>query len=305
MSSSLHSAANRRGMACMSGAMVCFIVNDMLMKKLGESLPLPQLILVRGLVASLLLLAAAQATGALQHFASIADRRVLWRSLIDAVGSLAFLASLMHLPLANATAINLASPLVIAVLAVLLLGERAGPGRWLAVTGGFGGVLLIVQPSAAGFTGWAWVCLAATLCHASRDLMTRRIGAAVPALLVTLANAVCVSAAAGLWTSVSGWASIDLPQVALLGLAALMLSGGYWLIVLAMQAGEMTVVAPFRYVGLLAAVLLGWLVWGDLPDALATAGIGLLLASGLYLLHEQRTAARTAAATAAAGPVGG
>jgi len=218
---------------------------------------------------------------------------VLLRALIDAVGSLVYLASLMHLPLANATAINLASPLVIALLAVLLLGERPGAARWLAIGGGFGGVLLIVQPAAAGFSGWAWVCLLGTLFQASRDLLTRRIGASVPALLVTLANAVCVTLAAALWMGLAGgWQPVSAPQALLVAAAAVLLSAGYWLIVMGMRHGEMSVVAPFRYVGLLAALALGWLVWRDVPNALATAGIALLLGAGIYLLHEQRTASR-------------
>jgi len=292
MPSSTLAAANRRGIACMSGAMVCFVVNDMLMKKLGESLPLAQLIFVRGLVAAALVLAAAHATGATRQLAQVADRRVVFRSLIDAVGSLVYLASLMHLPLGNATAINLASPLVIAVLAVIFLGERPGAARWLAVGGGFAGVLLIVQPTASGFSGWAWVCLAGTLCHACRDLMTRHIGASVPSLLVTLANAVFVTAAAALWMGFSGWQPIGAQQWLLVVAAATLLAAAYWLIVLGMRSGEMSVVAPFRYVGLLAALVLGWLVWDDVPNGLASAGIVLLLAAGVYLLHEQRAPAR-------------
>lgn len=293
MSLSSNAAANRRGIACISAAMACFVVNDMLMKKLGEGLPLPQVIFVRGLLAAVLLFAAAQATGATRQLARVADRRVLLRSAIDAVGSLVYLASLMHLPLANATAINLASPLVIAVLAVALLGERPGTARWLAIGAGFGGVLLIVQPAAAGFSGWAWLCLAGTLCHASRDLLTRHIGDAVPALLVTLANALAVSAAAGGWLLLGpGWQPIALPQLALVAVAAVLLSSAYWLIVLGMRQGEMSVVAPFRYVGLLVALALGWLVWRDVPNALASAGIALLLVAGIYLLHEQRAPAR-------------
>lgn len=291
MTLSTQAAANRRGIACISAAMVCFVINDMLMKKLGQALPLAQLIFLRGAVAVLLVLAAAHATGATRKIALVADRRVLLRSLIDSVGSLVYLASLMHLPLANATAINLASPLVIVLLAVIFLRERPGAARWLAVGAGFAGVLLIVQPAADGFSGWAWVCLAGTLCHASRDLLTRHIGASVPALLITLANAIGVTAAAGLWMGWSGWQPIGGQQMVLVGATAVLLSTAYWLVVHGMRSGEMSVVAPFRYVGLLAALLLGWLVWGDLPNALASAGIVLLLASGVYLLHEQRTAA--------------
>ena len=286
-------AANRRGIACISAAMVCFVLNDMTMKKLGEALPLPQIIVMRGAVAVLLVLALAQATGATRHLALVADRRVLLRAGVDAVGSLLHLAALMHLPLANVTAINLASPLMIALIAVVLFGERPGAARWLAIGGGFGGVLLIVQPAAAGFSGWAWVCLAATLCHASRDLLTRHIGASVPALLVTLANAVCVMLAAALWMAAgSGWQPVSAPQALLVATTAALLAAGYWLIVQGMRHGEMSVVAPFRYVGLLAALALGWLVWRDVPNALATAGIALLLGAGIYLLHEQRSTGR-------------
>ncbi|MFT3817185.1 MAG: DMT family transporter [Rubrivivax sp.] len=285
-------AANRRGIACICAAMICLVVNDMLMKKLGEALPLPQLIVMRGSVAALLILALARATGATRRFAQVADRRVLLRALIDTVGTLVYLASLMHLPLANATAINLASPLVIALMAVLLLGERPGAARWLAIGGGFGGVLLIVQPAAAGFSGWSWACLAATLFQASRDLLTRHISATVPALLVTLANAVCVTLAGALWMALTDWQPVGARQALLVAAAATLLSLGYWLIVLGMRHGEMSVVAPFRYVGLLAALALGWLVWRDVPNALATAGIALLLGTGIYLLHEQRAAAR-------------
>lgn len=297
MSASPQAAANRRGIVCISAAMVLFIVNDMLMKKLGESLPLAQLIFLRGSAAVLLITAAAHATGATRQWALLADRRVLVRSLIDSVGSLVYLASLMHLPLANATAINLASPLVIALLAVLFLHERPGRARWLAIGTGFVGVLLIVQPAAEGFTGWAWVCVAGTLCHASRDLITRHIGASVPALLVTLANAAFVTLAAALWMSGSGWQPVGTRQLVLIGATAVLLSTAYWLIVLGMRHGEMTVVAPFRYVGLLAALLLGWWVWGDVPNAIAIGGIVLLLAAGVYLLHEQKGAERAAATT--------
>lgn len=286
-------AANRRGIVCMSASMACFIVNDMLMKRSSESLPLAQLIFVRGLVACTLLFAVAYATGAASRIAMAADRRVVLRGLIDSVGSLMYLASLTHLPLANATAINLASPLVIALMAAAFLGERPGTARWLAILGGFAGVLLVVQPSAAGFTGWAWMCLAATLFHASRDLLTRQIDPSVPALVITLANAACVTLAAALWMALQSygqpiWQSMEWQQLASVALAAALLSSGYWLLVLSMRQGEMSVVAPFRYVGLLTALLLGWVVWGDVPNLLAMGGIALLLMAGLQLLPKRR-----------------
>jgi drug/metabolite transporter (DMT)-like permease len=281
-------AANRHGIVCMSVAMACLVGNDMMIKKVGESIPLPQLLVVRGLAAALLILAVLHLTSHKRALHKLTDRRVLLRSLIDAFGSILYLASLMHLPLANATAINLASPLMIAVLASVFLGERPGIGRWIAICAGFAGVLMIAQPTAAGFSGWSWVCLAATLGHAIRDLVTRHIHPSVPTLVVTLGNALVVTLVAALWASFSAWQPMSWKQLGAVGIAALLLSAGYLLIVQAMRSGDMSVVAPFRYVGLLTALLLGWMVWNDVPNVIASAGIALVMMAGIRLLHEQR-----------------
>lgn len=290
-------AANRRGILYMAAAMVCLVLNDAIVKQVGQAMPVPQMIVVRGLMAALMVLAVARATGATDRLPRLADRRVLARAGIDAVGTLLYLLSLMHLPLANATSINLAAPLIMALFAVAFLHERAGPARWLAMGVGFGGVLLVIQPRAAGYNAWALVCLAGTVSHVGRELLTRRIDPAIPAILVTLSSVVVVSALAALSLLYSGWQPVSLRQLALLALAAALLASGYFFIVNSMRHGQMTVVAPFRYTGLLVALLLGWAVWGELPNALAWGGIALLLASGLYLLHEGRPRAlRDAAA---------
>ena len=282
-------AANRRGILYMAAAMVCLVLNDAIVKQVGQAMPVPQMIVVRGLMAALMVLAVARATGATDRLARLADRPVLARAGIDAVGTLLYLLSLMHLPLANATSINLAAPLIMALFAVVFLHERAGRARWLAMGAGFFGVLLVIQPRAEGYNAWALVCLAGTVCHVGRELLTRRIDPTVPAILVTLSSVVVVSALAALSLLFSGWQPVSLRQLGLLALAAALLAGGYFFIVNCMRHGEMTVVAPFRYTGLLVALLLGWAVWGELPNALAWGGIALLLASGLYLLFEGRS----------------
>lgn len=285
-------AANRRGILFMAGAMVCLVLNDAIVKQVGQTMPVPQMVVVRGLMAGLMVLAVAHATGATARLPRLADRWVLARSAVDAVGTLLYLLSLMHLPLANATSINLAAPLIMALFAVLFLHERAGLARWLAMGAGFVGVLLVIQPRAEGFNAWALVCLAGTVSHVGRELMTRRIDPTVPAILVTLGSVVVVTALAAVFLLAQGWQPVSLQQLGLLSLAAALLAGGYFFIVNSMRHGEMTVVAPFRYTGLLVALLLGWMVWGELPNALAWAGIALLLASGLYLLFEGRSRRR-------------
>ena len=285
-------AANRRGIAAMSLAMASFVANDALVKYVSQSLPAAQLIFIRAVFATLLLLVVARALGALTAAGvrMMGQRRVVLRAGLDALGTFTYLTSLFHLPIGNATAINMATPLMITLMAVLVFKERVGLARWIAVATGFAGVLLIVQPSAAGFNAFALLCLVGTFFHAARDLTTRAIDTAVPSILITLATALAVLALAGLLTATQGWQAPTARQLALLAAASVFLSAGYFLIITGMRTGNISVIAPFRYTGLLFALALGWLVWGDVPNALAWAGIALLMGAGLYVLHGERRA---------------
>lgn len=285
-------AANRRGIAAMSLAMASFVTNDALVKYVSQGLPAAQLIFIRAVFATLLLLAVARALGALDGagLRMMGQRRVMLRAGLDALGTFTYLTSLFHLPIGNATAINMATPLMITLMAVLVFKERVGPARWLAIATGFAGVLLIVQPSAAGFNAFALLCLVGTFFHAARDLTTRAIDARVPSILITLATALAVLLLAGVLTAAQGWQAPTARQLALLAAASVFLSAGYFLIITGMRSGEMSLIAPFRYTGLLFALALGWLVWGDVPNALAWAGIALLMGAGLYVLHGERRA---------------
>jgi drug/metabolite transporter (DMT)-like permease len=277
--------ANLRGIRLMTAAMACFIVNDTLVKVASQWLPAGQLIFVRGVMATGLVLAVMRATATPLASVGKGGRWVGVRAGIDALATFAYLVSLFHLPLANATAINMASPLVITLAATLLLGERVGAWRAAAVALGFTGVWMVVQPGLEGFNAYAWLCLAGTVLHALRDLVTRRIPAGVPSLAVTLATALAVTTLAGAVSLVQGWVPMGAAQLAVLAAAAVFLAGGYHLVIQATRIGELSAVAPFRYSGLLMAVAAGWLVWGDVPDPLAWAGIAAIMGSGLYLLR--------------------
>ncbi|MGL6109065.1 MAG: DMT family transporter [Rubrivivax sp.] len=281
-------AANRRGIRLMVLSMACFIANDALVKFVSASMPAGQLIALRGLMATAVVWAVVRATGTVLRPRQLMTGWVALRAAIDAVATFAYLLSLFHLPLANATAINMATPLFITVLAVLWLGARVGPWRWLATLAGFAGVLLVIQPRAEGFNAFAWLCLFATFLHALRDLVTPRIARDVPSLGVTLATAVTVTVMAGLVTLLQGWGPVTGAQFALLAAAAVFLAGGYHFVIRATRTGDLSVVAPFRYSGLLMAVALGWAVWGDVPNPLAWSGIALVIGAGLYLLRRDR-----------------
>jgi drug/metabolite transporter (DMT)-like permease len=280
--------ANRRGILFMCAAMGCFVVNDSLVKYASQSMPASQLIFVRGIMATLLVLLIVRATGAASRTRAMVRGWVAVRAWIDAFGTFIYLVALFHLPIVNATAIMMTSPLIIAMLAAFFMGERVGPSRWAAIVLGFLGVLLIIQPRAEGFNAYSLVCLFGTLLMSVRDLLTRRVPAGVPSTVVTLATAFAVTLLSGGASLIEGWGPFGLFEFALLAAASVFLAGGYYGIVVGMRHGEMSVIGPFRYSGLIWAMLIGFLVWGDLPNLLAWIGIGLLTGSGLYVVYSER-----------------
>jgi drug/metabolite transporter (DMT)-like permease len=292
-------AANRRGVAAMVLSATTFVANDALLKFTSQSLPGMQAIFLRGLLATAGLLLLAHAFGALPHIRRLGDAKMIARSTLDAVATTIYLTALFHLPLGNATAINMAAPLFIILFAVLVIGEPATPTRWCVLAAGFAGVLLIVQPAAEGFNAWALLSVAGTLMHSGRDLLTRFIDRSIPTILLTLSTAVAVTALSGIASVFQGWAPVGWQTWACLAAAAVFLSAGHYFLAVSMRTGEISLVAPFRYSGLLFALVVGWAVWGDVPNLLAWCGIVLLVGAGLYVLLHERARQRQLALAAA------
>jgi drug/metabolite transporter (DMT)-like permease len=288
MSAAARARANRHGILWMVVAMSAFIANDAIVKAVGARLPAAQIIVVRGVMAIALIAMVAQRMGALGRIRENFRGWVLLRAGCEGLGTFAYLAGLFHLPLANVSAINLSSPLFVAVMAVMFLNERVDVGRWMAIIIGFAGVLLVVQPRADDFNVFAWLCVAATLIYAFRDLLTRKLPASTPSILVTLVTATVVWAMAAVVLGATGWTAMAWRDVGLLAIGSVFLSTGYFSIIAAMRQGEISVVAPFRYISLLWALIIGFVVWGDVPNLVAWSGIGLLVGAGFYMVRKQR-----------------
>ena len=280
---------NRQGIAAMCLARAFFLTNDTLVKMASADIGIFQSLFLRGAVASVVLSYAAWRMGAFRLRPGWRHPTVLWRAGIDAVASMVYMAGLVQLPLANATAINLATPLFITVLAVLVLRERVDALRWALVITGFVGVLMVVQPQADAFNGHAWLCVLGTVLHALRDLITRRIPPGVPSALITQTNAVAAMLVGGILTMGQTWQPVGAVPALYLGLAALCMCMAYSLVVRATRQSELSVVAPFRYTGLLYALVAGYAVWGEIPNAWAWCGIALLVGSGLVMLQRERS----------------
>lgn len=284
----LFGTGTRRGVASMTLSMMLFIVNDSLVKVVSASLGAGQLIAIRGLIASLIVLAIIVGTGAARHLPRAWGGPAVWRGVLDMVGSLLYLLALFHMPIGNATAINMTSPLGMTAAAALFLKESVGWRRWSAVVVGFCGVLMVVQPRADGFNYWSLLAIGAVFFVVARDLMTRRMRADIPSLVIVLSASVVVMLGAFGFSLAEGWKPVAWSDIALLGLAAAFVIGGYYLIVDAMRHGALSVVGPFRYTALIWALLSGYLVWGDVPNLLAISGIAVIVGSGLYVLHRER-----------------
>lgn len=283
---------NRHGVIAMSAGMVCFVLNDTLVKFVSDTLPTSQLIFLRGLMAVLGLFLLAYATDR-SHFSRagllhLGNKWVVLRSALDGVASLVYLSALFHMPLGNATAINMSTPLLIALLSGLLLGVHVSGRNWLIIGLGFIGVLLVVQPQADGFNAWAWVALAGTLLHALRDLSVRFIAPHIPSMVITLGTALAATVMAGIWSIATPWQAVSAMHWLMMAAAAVFLSSGYFFLIKATRMADMSVVAPFRYVGLLTAVLAGYVIWGDVPNPLAWCGMLILVGAGMLMLRLNR-----------------
>jgi drug/metabolite transporter (DMT)-like permease len=281
------SLVNKVGIAATVGAGACFISNDALVKHVSAQLASAQLIFIRGVFAVVTLGFAGWFLFKQKDYRALLHPMVYRRALVDSLATLCYLTALAYLPLGNATAINMAAPIFIAAGAGLFYREKITASRWLLILLGFAGVLLVIQPRAEGLNQFAWLCLLATVLHAMRDLMTRAISVEVPSFVVTMATALSVTLFAGACSIYQGWKPITQDALLSLALASMFLSVAYFLMVKSMRAGDMAVIAPFRYSSLPFALLLGYVVWGDVPNALAWIGIGLLLVSGLLMMRRK------------------
>ncbi|MHC2461721.1 drug/metabolite transporter (DMT)-like permease [Bradyrhizobium embrapense] len=273
----------------MAAAMASFTVNDTITKAVSAELNIGEVLLVRGLVAMVLVAALAWYRDALRSFSALLIWPVGLRVLGEIGGTLTYLSAISQIPLANASAIFQALPLVITLGAALVFGEPVGWRRWLAIAAGFIGVLVIVRPGAEGFSQPALLALASVGFCAVRDLATRRIPKQLPTVFITLLTTVTVTTAgAVVLVPLGGWKPPSGQALGLLTFAAVLILIGYQCIIVSLRTGDISAVAPFRYTALPWAMLTGYLAFGHKPDGAMLAGAAIIVASGLYAFYRER-----------------
>jgi drug/metabolite transporter (DMT)-like permease len=210
----------------------------------------------------------------------------LTRGLLFVAGASLMVLALSLLPLATVITIMFASPSFIAAFSLPLLAERVGVNRWIAILAGFAGVLIVVRPGTTSFEWALLIPVAGSLTNALRDIMTRRLSRTETSISILFWSAVVVTAASAV-TALSGWRAVPMSAAAWFVAAGLLNTGAHFLLIEAYRLGEAALIAPVRYTALLWATLLGWLVWGQLPDAWVLAGAAVIVGSGLYMVRGE------------------
>lgn len=282
---------NLRGAALMTTSMTAFTLNDMFVKLLGDHLPFFQFLLLRTIGATFFMLWLAARAGAIRWPEKKQDRWLIAvRSLAEMAAAFFFLTALIHMPIANVTAILQALPLTVALGAALFLGEEVGWRRFAAIGVGFIGVFLIVRPGPDGFSIYAFYGLLAVIAVTIRDLAARRLSPEVPSLTVALFSVLTILAFSSVGAVGTEWVPLRPIDWVWLAGSAITIIGGYLFSVSAMRSGEIGFVAPFRYTSLLVALVVGLLVFNEWPDHITMIGAAIVVATGLFTLWRERQA---------------
>jgi drug/metabolite transporter (DMT)-like permease len=211
----------------------------------------------------------------------------LLRGVALLASSLFFISGLRFLPIAEASATGFVAPLFVTALSIVFLGERVGLRRWLATAAGLIGVLIILRPGTSAFHPAAFFPLVSALAWACTLIMTRLMsGRERAATIMTYSSiaGVCILTAMVplVWVAPS-WH--DVLFGIFIGVAS---TAGQWIVVLAFRYADASVLAPFSYTQLLWVSILGFLVFGEVPDAWTVTGAAFIVASGLYTAHRER-----------------
>jgi drug/metabolite transporter (DMT)-like permease len=285
---------NLRGILAVLIGSTAYVLSDAMAKLLTAELPSSEIILVRGVIINVMMIAGVFILGASRPLSILFQPMMMVRLLGTGGATVFIILALRYLPLPTTTTVLQATPLIVTAGAAYFFGDKVGWRRAAAVCAGFLGVILIVKPGGMGGLGDAgFLILFALVCTTVRDLSTRGLPKDIPSIFVAAAGAV-VSTVSGLvilpfdsaWVAPSAFAwTLMVVSAAFIFVATVFMTVG-------LRVGEIAVVAPFRYVPVPLAILLGFWLWNDVPDSIAWLGIALVLGAGLYTLHRERASLR-------------
>ena len=273
-------------------AMAMITTNDAIVKHITQVFGVGQIMFIRGLLACAIFALVLKLRGQRVWFRPALHQWNLARGLLELLATLSFLTGLSMLPIATASTLGFSSPIFLALLASLLVGEKVGPLRWSVIFAGFGGVMLISNPFAEQ-ADWAVVFpLACAFFVALRDLAIRFVPPDLPSLQVAFTNAWIVMLGGGVYSLFQGWGFPAAPWYLWFVALAVAMYCGYLFNIIGTRLGELSFVGPFKYTSIILAFVYGYLIWGDEPTLSMLMGAAVIIASGIVLISNEKRQTR-------------
>ena len=276
-----------RGIALILASTVFLGASDVTAKYLSATLPSIEIAWIRFLVFALIMSPAMVPGSPLYALRSQRPGLQAMRGVALLGSSLFFISGLRFLPIAEASATGFVAPLFVTALSIVFLGETVGVRRWLATAVGLIGVLIILRPGTGAFHPAAFFPIVSALAWACTLIMTRMMSGrdhAITTMTYSSIVGVCILSALVpfVWVAPS-WH--DILFGIFIGLAS---TAGQWIVVLAFRYADASVLAPFSYTQLLWVSILGFVIFGEMPDIWTVTGAVFIVGSGLYTAHRER-----------------
>lgn len=279
---------NLRGTVCMVAALLVYAVMVGAFKHLGTAIPLVETLMIRQVIMGAVIVALA---GRALPAALRTDRPGLqvFRGLITLASMLCGFSALLHIPLAQATAISFSQVLFVTVAAVLILKERVDAARWLATIIGFAGVLIMLNPSSEGPNLWALMSVGGALFGAGITISVRLLGTSerTETILIYQGLVLIVVLAWPVWAF---WVWPTAEQWFWLVLLSLFGTAGQWLITRAYQLGEAAALAPLDFSRLILSVFTGLVFFAEVPSPPTMIGAAIVIGATLYTMRRNARA---------------
>jgi drug/metabolite transporter (DMT)-like permease len=276
-----------RGIALIIFSTIFLASSDAMAKYLTKSLPAAEIAWIRFLVFLLIMGPMVLAAGKPNAMRSTRPLVQVFRGLALLSSSIFFIVGLGHLPIAEAAATAFIAPVFVTGLSMVFLGEKVGMRRWAATMMGLFGVLVVVRPGTAAFDPAAIFPILSALGWAVALVLTRKISGA-DREITTMAFTALVGFLVMSVVVPFYWIMPNTTQIMLgvgIGVAATV---GHWIVVLAFRYADASVLAPFSYIQLVWVTLIGFFIFGEVPDAVTFTGAAIIIASGVYTAHRER-----------------
>lgn len=282
-------------------AMGVFVTSDSCMKLAMQNAPLFQLMLMRGIFSVSICLTLIIAMGQAEHLPRMFDKWLVGRGLLEVVANLSFTFALAFIAIADLTAIVQTCPLFVLLGAWMFRGQRLDGGRMVLILVGIAGALMVAQPGLGAASPFATLAFLTAIASAVRDLITPNVPRDMPPLIATFTLLVLLAV-----TGAAGTLAFETPvmpgprDILLMAIAGATGITGHFLLYMAYRIGDARTVAPFMYTLTIWAVLSGLILFGEVPNALAMAGMTLVALAGLAIIWRDGRERKAIAAKASA-----